>query len=85
MGETQLDSDEHRQLRRVGFGGWTAGGKRKVWGRLGFLSLRNVQTIEPTTAWTAVRSPSASTRYSFLQLCGLGRALWANSGEGSAQ
>ena len=30
-------------------------------------------------------SPSASTRYSFLHLSGLGRALWANSGEGSAQ
>ena len=41
--------------------------------------------IEPTTAWTAVSSPSASTRYAFLHLSGVGRALWANSGEGSAQ
>ena len=52
---------------------------------LGFLSLRNAQTIELTTAWTAVSSPSASTGYSFLHLSGVGRALWANSGEGSAQ
>ena len=29
--------------------------------------------------------PSASTRYSFLQLSGLGRALWASGGEGSAK
>ena len=29
--------------------------------------------------------PSASTKYSFLHLSGVGRALWANSGEGSAQ
>ena len=29
--------------------------------------------------------PSASTRYSFLKLNGVGRALWAYSGEGSAQ
>ena len=43
------------------------------------------QTIEPTTAWTAVTSLSARTRYSFLQLSEVGRALWANSGEGSAQ
>ena len=50
-----------------------------------FLSLRNAQTIEPTTAWTAAFQPTASTRYSFLQLCVLGRALWAYSGEGSAQ
>ena len=28
---------------------------------------------------------SADTRYSFLQLSGLGRALWANGDEGSAQ
>ena len=34
---------------------------------------------------TAVSSPSASTRYSFLQLSEQGRALWANIGEGSAQ
>ena len=33
---------------------------------LGFLCLRNTQTIEPTTALTAVFSPSASTRYSFI-------------------
>ena len=52
---------------------------------LGFLSLRNGQTIEPTTAWTAVSSPSRSTGYSFLHLSGVVRALWANSGEGSAQ
>ena len=30
-------------------------------------------------------SPSGSTGYSFLHLGGVGRALWANSGEGSAQ
>ena len=28
--------------------------------------------------------PSASTRYSFLHLSGVGRALWKNSVEGSA-
>ena len=50
-----------------------------------FLSLRNAQTIEPITACTAVSSPSASTGYSFLHLSGVGRALRANSGEGSAQ
>ena len=47
---------------------------------LGFLS----QMIEPT-AWAAVSSLSTSTRYRFLKLSGLGRALWANSGKGSAQ
>ena len=35
--------------------------------------------------WTAVSSPSGSTGYSFLQLSGVGRALWANSGEGWAK
>ena len=45
---------------------------------LGFLSLRNAQTIEPTNAWTAVSFPSASTRYSFLHLSGVWRTLWAN-------
>ena len=30
-------------------------------------------------------SSSANTRYSFLRLNGVGRALWANSGDGSAQ
>ena len=49
------------------------------------LSLRNAQTLKPTTARTAVSSSSARARYSFLQLSRLGRALWANSGEGSAQ
>ena len=29
-------------------------------GHLGFLSLRNAQTMESTTAWTAVSSPSAN-------------------------
>ena len=48
-------------------------------------SLRNAQTIEPTTALTAVSFPSASTRYSFSHLSGAGRAVWANSGEDSAQ
>ena len=33
---------------------------------LGFLSLQNAQTIEPTTAWAAIYSFSASTRYLFL-------------------
>ena len=28
-----------------------------------FLSLRNAQTIEPTTAWTAVSSPILGTRF----------------------
>ena len=46
-----------------------------------YLSLRNAQAIEPTNAWTAVSSPSASIRYWFSQLSGLGRALWENSGE----
>ena len=52
---------------------------------LAFSSLRNARTIEPTTAWTAVPSSSASTTYSFLHLNGVRRALWANSCEGSAQ
>ena len=54
---------------------------------LGFFEpgLRNAQMIEPTTAWAAVSSSSASTRYSFLHSSGVGRALWANSGEGSVQ
>ena len=52
---------------------------------LGFLSLPNVPTIEPITAWTTVSSPIASTRYSISHLTGVRRALWANSGEGSAQ
>ena len=51
----------------------------------GFLSLQKAQMIEPTTTWTAVSSPSGSTRYLFLHLSGVGRALGANSGEGSAQ
>ena len=52
---------------------------------LDFLNLRTAQTIEPTSAKTAVSSLSASTRYLFLHLSGVGRALSANSGEGSAQ
>ena len=40
---------------------------------------------EPTTAWAAVSFTSASAKYSFLHLSGVGRTLWANSGEGSAQ
>ena len=47
----------------------------------GIRNLRNAQTIEPTTAWTAVSFPSGSTMYSFLHLSGVGRALWANSGD----
>ena len=47
-------------------------------------SLRNAQTIEPTTDWTAVSSLSANTKYSFLHLSGVRRALCANSGKGSA-
>ena len=39
------------------------------------LNLRNSQTIEPATKWTAVSLPSTSTRYSFSQLSGFGRAL----------
>ena len=39
---------------------------------IGFLSLRKAQTIEPTTAWTAVSSPSASNSYSFLHQSGMG-------------
>ena len=50
---------------------------------LWLLSLRNAQTIEPTTAWTAVFAPSANTKYSPSN--GTGRApqprLGANSGE----
>ena len=38
-----------------------------------------------TTASTAVSSHSASTRYSFSHVSGLGRALRANSGEGGAR
>ena len=58
-------------------------GKRKVGGiryearsprHLDFLNLRNAQTIEPTTDWTAVSFASASTRYTFLHLNGLLRA-----------
>ena len=52
---------------------------------LGFLNLRNAQTIEPTTGWTAVSSPSLRTGYTFLHFSGVKRALLANSGEGSAQ
>ena len=33
---------------------------------LGSLFLRSAQTIEPTIAWAAISSPSASTTYSFL-------------------
>ena len=36
----------------------------------GFSSLRNGQTIEQTTAWTAISSTKASTRDSFLHLSG---------------
>ena len=32
------------------------------------IRLRNVQTIEPTTAWAAVFNSSATTKYSFVQL-----------------
>ena len=32
-----------------------------------------------------LRKASACTMYSFLHLSGVGRAKWANSGEGSAQ
>ena len=39
---------------------------------------------DKATAWTAVSSPSGSTKNSFLYLSGVGRALWANSGEDSA-
>ena len=41
------------------------------------------------TLWSysldCVSSTSTSTKYSFLHLSGVGRAQWANSGEGSAQ
>ena len=37
----------------------------------------------PTIGRAAHFSPSANTRYSFLHLRGHGRALWANSAEGS--
>ena len=48
------------------------GGKRYGGAHLfGFLSLHKVQTIEPTIASAAFSFPSASTRYSFLQLSGL--------------
>ena len=40
------------------------------------------EMTEPTTIWTAVSSPSASTFYSFLHLREVGHALWANSGGG---
>ena len=36
----------------------------------GFLTLENAQTMEPTTAWTAVFSHGTSTMYSLLQLSG---------------
>ena len=56
---------------------------------LGFLSLRNAQTIEPTTALTAISFPSGNTRYSFSQLGELRRDLQprleANIGEASPQ
>ena len=45
-------------------------------------TIQNAQTIEPTTAWSAVSSPlvqAPSTH--FLQLSGLGHTLWANSDE----
>ena len=40
-----------------------------------FSSPRTAQTIEPSTAWAALASPSANTKYSFLRLSGLWRAL----------
>ena len=51
----------------------------------GFWNLRNTETIQPTTAWAALPSPSASTMYLFSQLSELGRALWVNSCGGSDQ
>ena len=45
----------------------------------GFLSLRNPQTIEPTTAWIAVPAPSASTRYSFFYTCVKWGALYGRT------
>ena len=56
-------------------------GQRKKWSKklqmltsqlLGFLSLWNAQMIEPITVWTAVSFSVANTRYSFLELSGLG-------------
>ena len=35
---------------------------------LDYLSMRNARTIEPSTAWTAGSSSSASTGYSFFTL-----------------
>ena len=53
------------------------------------LSSRNAQMIEPTTDYAGVFFLSANTRYSFVQLSGLERALQskhgANSGEVPAQ
>ena len=37
--------------------------------------------IEPTSAWAADSSPNASTRYPFLHLSGLGRALQPELGQ----
>ena len=53
--------------------------------RFRFSSMRNAQTIEPTTVCTVVSSTNASTRYKFVHLSGVRRAIWANSGEDSAQ
>ena len=81
-----LTKVEEREERKVGGVRYE---KLLLWGAhlpiFWLLSLQNVQTIEPNTAWTAVSSRSASTMYSFLDSSGLGRALWANSGEDSAQ
>ena len=74
----------HRKWKEGKFGPYSM--KRALISRhLGFLSLRNAQTVEPTTAWTAVSFLSASTRYWFLHFSGAGRALWANSSQGSAK
>ena len=37
-----------------------------------------ISRLESTTAWAAISFPNASTRYMFLQLSGLGRAMRAN-------
>ena len=50
-----------------------------------FFSLRNAQMAYPTTRWAAVTSLVQASGTSFLRLSELGRALWPNVDEDSAE
>ena len=49
----------------------------------GPMAFEACETLEPTNAWAAVFSPSANTRYLFLQLSGMGRAPVSAGGRSS--